>query len=237
MERNEPRLMDVRAPWDCEGWGVRQLMKPKNLWRTIRYDSRYSGFWAPADMDTWRYRRFLADLDDLCLRSLRSHGALTARELAGCLNDGNRFRTKPEVTGIHRISVATAHDWISLGRRRGYVVAWTGSEAAVRGGGQHWELTEQGSQAIHSKLVKLARRVPLAPLLPFLIAGGGLVAVLNWLGRHPSVIVALFYCVVLALAVGAVQLWFSRSEKRQNPAIAVVAIETLRSAGRPIPAI
>jgi hypothetical protein len=236
MQRNEPRLADVRAPWDGVPSGWRRLM-PRTLWRTIAYDHKYKGFWAPSSMDTWRYRRFLTELDDLCLRSLRSHGALSARELASCLNDERRFRTKPEMTGIHRLSVATAHDWISLGRRRGYVVAWTGSEDAARTGGQHWGLTEQGTQAIHSKLVKTVRQVPFAPLLPFLIAGGGLVAVLNWLGRHPSVIVALFYCVVLGLVLGAVQLWFSRSEKRQNPAIAVVAIETLRSAGRTIPAL
>jgi len=237
MERNEPRLADVRAPWDGEGWGHRQLMNPKNLWRAIRYDRKYSGFWAPADMDMWRYRRFLADLDDLGLRSLRSHGALTARELASGLTGENRFRTKPEVTGIHRISVATAHDWISLARRRGYVVAWPGREDAARTGGQHWALTEQGTQAIHSRLVKAIQRAPFAPLLTFLIAGGGLVAVLSWLGRHPSATVALFYCVVLGLALGVVQLLFSRSERRQNPAVAVVAIETLRSAGRPIPAL
>jgi hypothetical protein len=236
MERNEPRLADVRAPWDCEGWGVRQLMKPKNLWRTIRYDRRYSGFWAPASIDAWRYRRFLAELDDLCLRSLRSHGALSARELASCLNDERRFRTKPEVTGIHRISVATAHDWMSLARRRGYVVAWAGSEDAVRGGGQHWGLTDQGAQAIHSKLTRAVRHVPFAPLVPLLISGG-LVAALDWLGRHPSVIVVLFLCLLAGLEVAAVQFWFARSEKRQNPAVAVVAIETVRSAGRPIPAL
>jgi hypothetical protein len=237
MGRNEPLLADVRAPWDREGWGIRQLMKPKNLWRTIRYDRRYSGFWAPASIDTWRYPRFLAELDDLCLRSLRSQGALSARELASCLNDERRFRTKPKVTGIHRISAATAHDWITLGHRRGYVVAWAGSEGAARGGGQHWRLTEQGAQAIHSRFMKAVRQVPFAPLVPLLITGGGLVAALDWLGRHPSVIVALFFCLLAGLEVAAIQFWFSRWERRQNPAVAVVAVETLRSAGRPIPAL
>lgn len=155
MKKNEPKLANVRAPWDGAGWRYGDLLKPKNLWRTIAYDHKHKRFWAPASMDPWRYRRFLRDLDEVCLRSLKSHGALTARELADWLNREKLLRTKPERTGIHRVSVATAHDWISLARRRGYVVAWSGTR--------------------------------------------------------------------------------DRSERRANPGIAVVAIETLRSAGKPLP--
>jgi hypothetical protein len=232
MKKNEPLLADVRAPWDDPKWGVRQLLKPKNLWRTIVYDRKYKGFWAPTVMGRWRYRRFLKDLDEVCLRSLKSHGALTAKELAEWLNLEELLRTKPERTGIHRISVATAHDWINLARRRGYVVAWGSAR-----GGSHWELTERGREAINSRFVRLVSRLPYVSLVPLLITGGGLVAALNWLAHHPTAIVIAVYVLLLALYLGALTFWFGRSEKRANPGIAVVAIETLRSAGKPLPSL
>jgi hypothetical protein len=231
VEKNEPKLADVRAPWDA-GWRHRDVLKPKNFWSAIAYNRKYVGFWAPTSMGPWRYRRLLRDLDEVCLRSLKSHGALTAKELADWLNLEGLLRTKPELTGIHRISVATASDWINLARRRGYVGAWGGAQ-----GGCHWALTEQGQQAIHSKLVTLAGRVPYGWLVPLLLTGGGLVAALNWLGRHPTAIAAIVYGLLLALYLGALTFWFGRSERRNNPGIAVVAIETLRSAGRPIPSL
>lgn len=232
LQKNEPKLVDVRAPWDDAGWGYRALLKPRNFWRTIVYDRKYKGFWAPTVMGQWRYRRFLKDLDEVCLRSLKSPGALTAKELAEWLNREKLLRTRPERTGIHRISVATVHDWINLARRRGYVVAWGGTQA-----GSHWELTERGCEAINSRFVRLVSRLPYVSLIPLLITGGGLVAALNWLAHHPTAIVIAFYVLLLALYLGALRLWFGRSEKRANPGIAVVAIETLRSAGKPIPAL
>lgn len=189
-------------------------------------------FWAPATMDSWRYRRLLKDLDEVCLRSLKSHGALTARELTDWLNREKLLRTKPERTGIHRISVATTHDWISLARRRGYVAAWGGTR-----GGSNWELTEHGREAIHSRFMRLISRLPYPSLVPLLITGGGLVAALNWLGRRPTAILITLYLALFALYLGALTFWFSRSEKRANPGMAVVAIETLRSAGKPLPSL
>lgn len=231
MKKNEPKLADVRAPWDDVNWGVRQLLKPRNLWRTIVYNRRYKGFWAPASIDTWRYRRLLKDLDEVGLRSLKLHGALTAKELADWLNRDKLLRTKPERTGIHRISVATAHDWINVARRRGYVVAW-----GVAQGGSHWELTKQGREAIHSKPMALIRQFPYRSLL---VGGTGLLALLgsflSWLSVHQVVIVWIILAAMAALPIGVMNFFFNRSERRANPGIAVVAIETVRSAGKPIP--
>jgi hypothetical protein len=185
-------------------------------------------------MDLWRYRRLLKDLDDVCLRSLKAHGALTARELADWLNREGLLRTRPELTGIHRISVATAHDWMDLARRRGYVAAW---HAVAGNAGSHRELTERGERAIRAKPLAFFERLPYGTLLSLLIAGGGLVAALNWLARNPTAIVVVFYVLLASLEIAALTAWSSRAEKRANPGIAVVAIETLRSAGKPIPAL
>lgn len=230
MKKNEPLLADVRAPWDDPEWGYRILLQPKNLWRAIVYDRRHKGFWAPASMNPWMYRSFLKDLDEVCLRSLKDHGALTARELADWLNRKELFRTKPERTGINRISIATAHDWISLASRRGLVIPWD-SEA----GGSHWVLSAQGRDAIRPRFMRLVGHVPYAPLIPLVV--GGLIGWLEWLTLHQVVIVLLVYALLVALAIALPNLWFSRSERRANPGIAVVAIETLRSAGRPIPSL
>jgi hypothetical protein len=228
VKKNEPRLVGVRAPWDA-GWRVRDVIKPKNLWRALAYNRRYKGFWVPTTMDPWRYRRFLKDLDEVCLRSLKSHGALTAKELADWINRENLLRTKPEFTGIHRISVATAHDWIRLARRRNYVVLWGGADA----GGSHWGLSEQGQEDVHSRLVSFIRRLPYGSWVPIVLSG--LAGALEWLTLHQVVIVLGVYALLLGLAIAIPHFWMSRSEKRENPGIAVVAIETLRSAGKPIP--
>lgn len=229
IKTNEPLLADVRAPWDVPEWGVRILLKPKNLRRTIAYSRKHKGFWAPTSMNPWRYRLFLKDLDEVCLRSLKSHGALTAKELAECLNREKLLRTKPERTGIHRISVATAHDWLNLALRRGYVVAW---------GRGHWELTALGREDIHSRLMALIRQFPYRSLL---VGGTGLLALLgsflNWLSVHQIVIAWIVLFVIGALPIGVMNFFFNRSEKRANPGIAVVAIETLRSAGKPLPSL
>lgn len=229
MERNEPLLADVRAPWDA-GWRVRDVIKPKNFLRAVVYNRKYKEFWAPSSMETWRYRRLLKDLDDVCLRSLKSHGALTARELADWLNREGLLRTRPELTGIHRVSVATSHDWIGLARRRGYVDAW--------GQGGHWGLTEQGREAIHSRFGALIRRFPYPSLL---VGGSGLIALLgsflDWLSVNQVAIVLMVWALLLGLAIAIPHFWMSRSEKRANPGIAVVAIETVRSAGKSIPSL
>jgi hypothetical protein len=240
LKKNAPKLADVRAPWDA-GWRYRDVLKPMNLWRAIVYDRRHKGFWAPTAMDPWRYRKFLKDLDEVCLRSLKSHGALTAKELADWLNREKLLRTRPERTGIHRVSVATVHDWISLARRRGYVVAWSGesggSQRTTRAG-SHWELTERGREAIHSRLVGLIRQFPYRSLL---VGSAGLLGLLgsflDWLSVHQAVFAWIILSAMAALGIGAVNLLFRRSEKRENSGIAVVAIETVRSAHKPIPSL
>jgi len=153
MERNEPLLADVRAPWDV-GWRARDVIKPRNLWRMIAYNRRYKGFWAPSSMEAWRYRRLLRNLDEVCLRGLKSHGALTARELADWLNREG-LHTKPELTGIHRITTATVHGWLQLASRRGLVGEWVCRHATGRD--PHWELSEQGRKDLHPKFLVALR--------------------------------------------------------------------------------
>jgi hypothetical protein len=233
MQRNEPMLAEVRAPWDA-GWSVWDVVKPKNFWRAIVYNRRYKGFWAPSWMERWRYRRLLKDLDEVCLRSLNSQGALTARELADCLNRGNAFRTKPALTGIHRISAATSHDWVSLAWRRGYVAPWgAGGASGPRRGGSHWVLTDRGRSTLHPWPVRWFGRLPHASWAP--VAVGALAGALDWLTLHQLAIVLIVYAFLLTLAIAVPHLWLSRWEKRQNPGVALVAIETLRSAGKPLP--
>lgn len=228
LKKNEPLLADVRAPWD--GASKWRILLPWHLRRTIAYNRKYGWYWAPTSMNTWRYRRFLGDLDEVCLRSLETHGALTAREMKDWLNREKLLRTKPERTGIHEISVATVHDWINLARQRGYLRAWGSTEGA-----RQWELTERGREAIHSRFMRLVGRLPYASLVPLLITGGGLVATLSWLGRHPTAIVIAFYALSSVFYIGALTFWFGRSEKREIPGVAVVAIETFRSAGKSLP--
>lgn len=234
VKPNEPKLVDVRAPWDA-GWGFWGWISPKNLWRVLHYTPKHGWFWVPTSMSPWRYRQFLHDLDEVCLRSLKSHGALTAKELTDWLNREKILQTKPKKTGIHRISVATASDWITLAHRRGLVVPWSREKANRRraSGGVHWELSARGREAVHSKFATFLGRLPYPSLVPIVI--GGLAGWLEWLTVHQVVIVAISYVALLALLAGVPAFWTIHSEKRENPGIAVVAIETLRCEGKPIP--
>ncbi|MDQ2629477.1 MAG: hypothetical protein M3Y75_00690 [Actinomycetota bacterium] len=72
-------------------------------------------------------------------------------------------------------------------------------------------------------------------MLPALIASGLLFGVLEWLAVHPSVIAWGFIASLLIFEIATINFFMSRSEKRAAPGVAVVAIETVRSAGRPIP--
>lgn len=185
-------------------------------------------------MDVWRYRRFLKDLDEVCLRALKSHGALTAKELADWLNRERLLRTKPELTGIHQITPATAHGWLDLAGRRRLVAEWICHHSTPR---PHWELTDQGRKALHPKLLVVLSRLSrwLSMLLPPLIVSGLLLGAVEWLSFHPGLLALAVVGAVFLLSIAVPILFMGRSEKRQNPGIAVVAIETLRSAGKPIP--
>ena len=236
MERNEPLLADAPAPWDG-GWKLKDFFRPRNFWSAIVYNRRYKGFWAPSSMEAWRYRSFLRALDEVCLRSLKAHGALTARELADWLNREGLLHTKPELTGIHQITTATAHSWFELASRRRLVVEWACRHSTGRA--PHWELSEQGRKDLHPKFLVLLGRLSrlFSRLLPALIVSGLLLGALDWLSLHPGLL-AFVIVAALLLLVGTIPLLFmSRSERRQNPGMAVVAIETVRSAGKSIPAL
>lgn len=232
MKKNEPLLADVRAPWDVPGSKWRVFL-PRRFWRTIAYNLRYGWYWAPASMDSWRYRRFLGDLDEVCLRTLKSHGALTARELVDVLDRENLLPTKPERTGIHQMTVATAHAWLGFASRRGLVAVWSHPSRRMGSGSVHWELTDKGQEAVRSKFLLLAERF--SRLLPTVIASGLIVVAGKWIAEHPEAWAWGLFMFVVILEIVAVNFFFNRSEKREAPGVAVVAIETLRSAKKPIP--
>lgn len=235
---NEPLLADVRAPWDrSDEQGPLDALK--SAWETLAYMRRYGFYWAPASMDGWKYRRFLRDLDAICLRALDSHGALSAAELTDWLNREKLVRTKPDLTGIQAIAIATTHDWLALAGRRGLVAPYADARADRPGSGRrHWVLTERGSEEVRSRMLTLLARVPVGPIatgIGTLIFGGGLIAAFKWLSLHESILITILLLLGYGAYFGFVYLYFSRFRKKEGPGLAVVAIETVRSAGESIP--
>ncbi len=227
MERNEPLLVGESAPWDPES--PIGLRRPRDIWRRIQYVRRYGTFWAPVRIEAWRYRKFLRDLDRVCLRALKCQGALTARGLAETLNRDKPLRTNPKATGIRTVSVATAHDWLVLASQRGLV---TGSSLPSRAASSQvpWQPTDRGQDAVRpTPWVVLDR---FSALLLALIAGGLFLGTLEWLALHPGI---LAWMLVLGVELAAFSYLWIRSEKREASGVAIVAIESLRCAGRPIP--
>jgi hypothetical protein len=237
---NEPILADVQAPWDRTG-SVGWWEALKGVGKTFAYTRRYGFYWAPASLDRWRYRRFLRDLDAICLRTLDSHGALSATELTDWLNQEKLLRTKPDLTGIQRISVATTHDWLDLANRRGLVAPFFGASVQAgwtsRSSRRQWELTDRGREHVRARFLALVSRLPLGATLTgigSLIFGGGLLAAIKWLSVH-EVLGLMLAITGVGIYIGALFVYFNRSQKKEGPGLAVVAIETVRSAGRPIP--
>lgn len=233
MKKNEPLLADVRAPWDPEYPVGRK--KPKDLWKRARYVHKYGVFWAPAWMDPRTYKDLLMDLDRVALRSLKKDGAVTARELAGRLNRWKGLRTKPKRTGIYQVTSATTYAWLDFASRRGLVVAWSNSAGRSPGSRTHWELTEKGQEALRSKFWFLLGR--LYPILLALLASGALLGILKWFSVHPGAVVWTILALPVILEIVVLSFFVIRSERREAPRVAVVAIETLRSANKPIPSL
>lgn len=77
----------------------------------------------------------------------------------------------------------------------------------------------------------------LYPLLGILLASGVLLGILKWLSVHPGVAVWIILALPVILEIVVLTFWTIRSARREAPGVAVVAIETLRSAGRPIPSL
>jgi len=79
------------------------------------------------------------------------------------------------------------------------------------------------------------------PYRSLLVGGASLLALLgsllDWLSVHQVVIAWIILVALLALPLGAMNFFFNRSERRNSPGIAVVAIETVRSTGKPIPSL
>lgn len=125
--------------------------------------------------------------------------------------------------------------WLDFASRRGLVVAWSQSIGRSLSSRAQWELTEKGEETLRSKIWVLLPR--LYPLLGILLASGVLLGTLKWLSVHPGVTVWIILALPVILEIVVLTFLTIRSEKRKAPGVAVVAIETLRSAGRPIPSL
>jgi hypothetical protein len=229
---NKPLIAEP-APWDPERPVGR--WRPRDLWKRIRYVHKYGVFWVPIQIDHWTYRGLLCDLDRVCLRMLKAHGALTPKELAERLNREKLLHTKPKKTGIHQITAATAGGWYELASRRGLVTLWSHPLGRLDRGSPHWEITAHGREVLRSKFWVFLDRT--YRLLPAVIVSGLFIGIFKWLAGHPSAMAWAIIVSILIAEVAVLALLTFRSEKRQAPGVAVVAIETLRSAGKPIPAL
>lgn len=224
-----PTLAGVRAPWDREEPSTWESLK--ELPRIISYLLRFGSFWAPESIDVWKYREQLRQLDWIALRALKSQGAMTAEELAEWLNRERRLRTSPEKTGIDAVSTETIRDWIACAGRRDLIAPWPQQEGAP---GEHWGLSERGRAATRSPLGALVAHLPLSPLFSA-IAGGGIFAAFGWLKDHDTVTNLLIGVGAVVLYVAIIWLVASFNEKRDGAGLAVVWIETPRTAGKDFP--
>jgi hypothetical protein len=229
---NTPRLAEP-APWDPVCPVGRR--RPKDLWKRCRYVSRYGVYWVPTRMDSWTYKELLRDLDPVAIRTLTKHEALTAKELAERLNKEKRFHTKPKRTGISQVTSATTYAWLELANRRGLVAACQPSASRAVKSRTHWELTEKGREAIRPRFWVLLGRLYL--LLPALLVSGLLFAAVEWFSEHPGAVVWIVLSLPVVLEIAGLAFWHIRSEAREAPGVAVVAIETWRGSGKPLPAL
>lgn len=230
---NQPKLAEADPPWDFEnepGW----VEKLRALPAAIQYWRKFGPYTAPTSLDVWAYRSKLKDLDPACLKTLKAHGALSASELAEWLNRDDLLRMRPEKTGIRHVTVDTVCDWVELARRRNLV---TGLPPAVESAGEtvtHWVLSEQGREAIRSPLGKLAARMPQNSGTAVVGVGGFLV---GWLAKNQLALIVAAVLAAMVLYAALLMLATMHSERRDRPGVAVVAIETVRSAGKPIPSL
>lgn len=233
---NIPKLKDVQPPFDPERPPKSPLAVLRAYPALFKYLRRYGFFVIPSSIDRWEYRDLLQALDPICLRVLRSKGALTAEELVDWINRRHLLDTKPAKTGINAVTAAIGSDWLHLARRRGLVTTWPATPPHEQQGAGpiFWTLTEDGRGKLRSPLRAIAARLPLGPIVTFLV-GGGLITVITWLIEHPDALVVIGAVAVGFVYVGLVLAWFQRTLLRTRPRVAVVAIETFRSADKPPP--
>jgi hypothetical protein len=237
VEREEPVLENVpllreKAPRPTLREVVRQSAKVTNpkAWAAM--------YWVPPEMGPWLYRVYLSLLDPVGLKALDSLGAVSSAEATEWINLGRArlIPTHHKTTGIHFISEATFRDWLEFAKRRELVVPWSDPELDSGSvGPRRWALAERGRAELRSPLHKFFSSGFGAPAVGFL--GGSLVG-----GAVSSLSHSRFLSVTLALAAfaiycAALAVWDRYNLMKQGPGSAVVAIETIRCAGEPLPSL
>jgi hypothetical protein len=233
---NEPRLAMVSRPPGFDD-AYRPMEALLHIGQLLAYIRKY-GYLAPSSLDVWTYRERLTALDPACLRTLDLHGALTLEELTISLNDEGVLRLLSKKTGIRCITVETVRDWIELARRRNLVVHWAeaGSVDDRHSGDPdpRWMLSERGNGELLTPLQRFAKNNSPATMLSVIFGGG---AVFGALATNRTALTVSIGLALLAIYGLAIWLYSLRDRRRNGPGAAVVAIETLRSSGKPIPAL
>jgi hypothetical protein len=233
---NDPRLANVSRPP-----GFNDPFEPAvaflHLVQFVKYVRKY-GYIVPDSLDVWAYRRRLIALDPACLNALGPQGALTLDELTVSLNRDGALRLLSEKTGIRQIAADTVRDWIELARRRGLVAHWgeagTADNRHSNDPNPRWMLSERGHEELLTPLQRFAKNNSPAALLGAIFGGGAI------FGAVASNSTLLAIVLIVAFAVGYVlllSLYSRRDQRRNGPGAAVVAIETVRSSSRTIPAL
>lgn len=226
---NTPKLAEVEAPWPY-GKLPSPAEMPKLLPALIRYQRIYGPYFVPESLDSWEYRRTLRGLDPACLDAFSVQGALSKEELTEWLSQEGVLKLVSAKTGIRRVTAATTRDWVETAMRRGVIARWT--HDSDPNSQPRWVITEQGREELLTPLQRLAKSVPLIGLLSIVFGGG---AVFGWIGSNGVVLA--FALAAVGLGIYALALWLlmHRNLRREGPGAAVVAIETLRSSGTPLP--
>lgn len=233
---NDPRLASVSRPpgFNDSSEPVAALLHVIQLFKYVR---KY-GYLVPASLDVWTYRRRLTELDPACLNALGLQGALTLDELTVSLNRDGVLRLLSEKTGIRQIAVDTVRDWIELARRRGLVAHWaeagTADNRHSNDPDPRWMLSERGHEELLTPLQRFAKNNSPAALLGAIFGGGAIFGAVASNSTLLAIVIIVAFVVVYVLLLS---LYSRRDQRRSGPGAAVVAIETVRSSGKTIPAL
>jgi hypothetical protein len=233
---NTPKLIGIAPSW---GYVVPSGMALiRALPAFIRYRRKYGPYFVPESYEAWGYRRALRHLDPACLHALRLQGALANAELTEWLNRDGALRLASDKTGINCITPGTTGDWIELALRRGLITRWDEAEDVSSGPdgsrATRWILTERGREELLTPVQKFAKNVSIPQLVSVLIGGS---AAFAWIGSNGIVLAVVLYAAFLGIYALALLLFMHRKLRREGPGGAVVAIETLRDGGEPLPSL
>ncbi len=230
---NQPKIAEARQHWDPEnerGW----FEALKAIPAMLKHMREFGFFLAPNSMDLWDYRSRLKDLDPVCLRTLREHGALSAEELAEWLNRDGVLRMNTERTGISHVTDETVRDWIELARRRDLLISLPYATSSPGADDFHWALSSVGREAVRSPFQKVMARMPASSPTALV---GGVGFLVGWLAKNQLALIISAFLVAVAIYLVLLMLVTAQSKRRDRPGVAVVAIETVRCYGRQPPSL